>query len=118
SIYFFIKMSIIGSGKLRMSKPKVQRRGKILVEIPAESTDPDYDKIMAMFHGRCVHCGKKSVTIHEILPRSKGKIAMQIENRVPVCAEIHNRIHTQTGVRAMVNQLRQWRERALATYGD
>lgn len=48
--------------------------------------------IMDLFRGRCV-CGRKAVTIHEIEPRSTGKSAMRIDNRIPLCADCHNWVH-------------------------
>lgn len=51
-------------------------------------------KIFGLFRGRCCLCSKPAVTLHEIVPKSKRPKTWNIpENRIPVCATCHNRIH-------------------------
>ena len=78
--------------------------------------DPDYDRIMEMFRHCCVHCPRAAVTVHEIIPRSSGKIAMNIENRVAICAECHNWAHK--GTKISIPILQKEREEVLARYAD
>jgi len=79
--------------------------------------DPDYDRIMEMFRRRCVHCPRAAVTVHEIIPKSSGKIAMNIENRVPLCAEHHDWAHRE-GTKVSIPVLQKVREKVLALYAD
>lgn len=55
--------------------------------------DPDREKIFVMYKYRCVKCGKPATEIHEKLPRSYGKRAMRIGNRVPLCHSCHMWAH-------------------------
>lgn len=51
-------------------------------------------KIFALYNGRCILCKRKAVTLHEIIFKSKRpKTWNTPDNRVPVCAVCHNRIH-------------------------
>src|SRR3990167_7819947 len=70
-------------------------------------------EVLRLFRSRCVHCGKKTTTVHEIVPRSAGnKFLLDLENRVPVCAYIHERIHRE-GTPTWELRLRKWRQSAL-----
>ena len=52
--------------------------------------DSNYDIVWDLFCGRCVKCGHKGVCIHEIIPKSQlGKLALEVDNRVVLCAECH-----------------------------
>lgn len=75
----------------------------------------DEQKIYGMFHGRCVRCNSKAVTIHEIIPRSHGNGTMDIENRVPVCADCHSWAH-DVGTKNSIPILQQYRKDILASY--
>ena len=79
--------------------------------------DPDREKILEMFHSRCVMCGRFTDVIHEIIPRSSGKIAMNIENRVPLCAEHHDWAHRE-GTKVSIPILQKVRKRVLSLYAD
>ena len=70
-----------------------------------------------MFRHRCVHCPRVAVTVHEIIPKSSGKIAMNIENRVPLCAEHHDWAHRE-GTKVSIPILQKVREKVLALYAD
>ena len=61
-------------------------------------------------------CGRFTDVIHEIIPRSSGKIAMNIENRVPLCAEHHDWAHN--GTKISIPILQREREEVLARYAD
>ena len=47
------------------------------------------DQILQIFGGRCIRCGKRTVVVHEIVPKSHGKEYLAAENRVPLCNECH-----------------------------
>jgi hypothetical protein len=74
------------------------------------------NEIMRLFHGRCIRCNKRAVTVHEILPRSCGKIAEKFENRVPLCHACHEEIH-QHGAINFVTELLRLRREFLEKYG-
>lgn len=59
-------------------------------------TDLLDDKILFIFKGRCVVCGRKTVVVHEIVPRSHGESSLAAENRVPVCGQHHDIAHADT----------------------
>ena len=50
-----------------------------------QELDKDREFILWVFDGRCVHCGRPTQVIHEIVPLSHGTIAMNWKNRVPLC---------------------------------
>ena len=49
--------------------------------IPCQNDD---EELYELFHGRCIRCNARAVTIHEIEPRSHGKEMMEKANRVPI----------------------------------
>ena len=57
--------------------------------------DPERDEILTEFHHRCIYrgCGKITNTVHEMLPRAFGRIAMRKANRVPLCFKHHSWAH-------------------------
>lgn len=56
--------------------------------------DPlDDEFLYKVFHGRCPKCKQWAVTIHELIPRSRGKRSMEITNRTPICARCHEEFH-------------------------
>ena len=63
-------------------------------------------EIFALYNGRCILCRRKAVTLHEIIPKSKRpKTWNTPDNRVPVCAICHNRIHHKVGAKHFVSIL-------------
>ena len=55
------------------------------------TNDPDYEDIWGLYLGRCVNEPiHQAVCLHEITPRSKGRLAMAFWNRVPLCHECHS----------------------------
>lgn len=78
-------------------------------------SDPDYEIIVEMFRERCVHCNRVYNVIHEMLPRSSGKNAMKIDNRVPLCYNCHDWAHS-VGTNVSMPVLVKDRERALKRY--
>ena len=77
----------------------------------------DREKIHKMFHDRCILCFHAGVVIHEILPRSSGKEAMEIDNRVLLCPDCHEYVH-RVGTIAMEKELIQKRVEALKRYAS
>jgi hypothetical protein len=68
------------------------------------------NEIIRLFHGRCIRCNHRAVTVHEIYPRSCGKIAEKSENRVPLCHDCHDEIHQHGAVNFVTELLRLRRE--------
>lgn len=70
-------------------------------------------EIFALYKGKCILCSaRKAVTLHEIIPRSKRpKTWNTPENRVPVCAECHTKIHL-TGAKHFVSVLTDLQQNA------
>lgn len=56
------------------------------------------DQILQIFGGRCVRCGRRTVIVHEIVPKSHGKEYLAAENRIPVCSDCHEWAHSNTEV--------------------
>ena len=62
--------------------------------------------IFKQYHGRCIMCPAKAVTLHEIIPKSKRpRDWNEPGNRVPVCARCHRKIH-DIGSKHFVDVLR------------
>jgi 5-methylcytosine-specific restriction endonuclease McrA len=68
-----------------------------------------------LFHERCVVCGRYSRIVHEIIPRSSGKVAINLDNMVVLCAEHHDRVHKYGGLPDM---LKIHRERVIKRYAN
>ena len=47
-----------------------------------------------VFGSRCLRCGKATKTIHEIIPISSGKKALDWKNRIPLCITCHDWSHS------------------------
>ncbi len=59
-----------------------------------EYTSEDIE-VINQFHGRCILCKRKWFAIHEMETRGAvGQKAMQKENRVTLCQEHHNWVHS------------------------
>jgi 5-methylcytosine-specific restriction endonuclease McrA len=62
-------------------------------------------EIFALYGGRCILCKQRAVTLHEIIPKTKRPKTLNTpENRVPVCAKCHRKIH-DTGAKHFVSIL-------------
>jgi len=80
------------------------------------SKDYYYDFVMEIFRHKCVRCGRKAVTVHEIIPRSRlPKKWVLPENRVAICAECHYEVH-RYGAASSAEELRELREKRLLEY--
>lgn len=76
--------------------------------------DANYDTIWELFHGKCVLCPRPAVAIHEIVPKSQlGKKALEIDNRVTLCATCHGWAH-DVGSKISIPVLREKRKYALS----
>ena len=54
------------------------------------------DEILNLFGYRCIVCGRKTTTLHEIEPKSKRpKDWDDPENQVPICVVCHDKIHRE-----------------------
>ena len=69
-----------------------------------------------LFHERCVVCGRNSKIVHEIIPRSSGKVAINLENMVVLCSEHHDCVHKYSGL--VGYSLGSFREAAIKRYGN
>lgn len=73
--------------------------------------EKDKDFILWLFEGKCVNCGSsRETTIHEIVPLSHGKIAMNWRNRIPLCRTCHDWAHS-IGTNNSINHLREKRRK-------
>ncbi len=77
------------------------------------TTNDDNEAIGNLYSNRCIHCGSSTFTIHEIEPRSTGKQSMRLSNRIPLCPEFHDFIHTQTSPKKLRHQLQIWQSQVL-----
>lgn len=77
--------------------------------------------VLNLFGHRCIGiettCGKYTTTVHEILPRSRGKIAYEMQNRIPLCLEHHERVHGMGVTDEVIEQLQERRKEFLTTIG-
>ena len=77
--------------------------------------------VLKLHNFRCVGvdraCYKYTTTVHEILPRSRGKISYDVHNRVPLCAECHERVHMLGVSESMITKLRERRRLVLEGLG-
>jgi len=53
----------------------------------------DTKMILWLFDHRCIRCGRKTNTVHEIIPISHGRSSASWKNRVPVCNTCHDWSH-------------------------
>jgi len=56
------------------------------------------DQILQIFGGRCIRCGKQTIVVHEIVPKSHGKEYLAAENRVTLCNSCHEWAHRNTTI--------------------
>jgi len=54
------------------------------------------DQILKIFGGRCIRCGRRTVVVHEIVPKSHGDEYLAADNRVPLCSPCHEWAHSNT----------------------
>lgn len=77
--------------------------------------------VLRLFKYRCVGiektCGKYTTTVHEILPRSRGKIAYEPANRIPLCADCHREVHDSGTGDDMIQKLQNRRAEFLCSIG-
>lgn len=73
-----------------------------------------WEECKRIFKGRCAwHIFHRADAIHEIEPRSyRPSDWWELENRIPLCTEIHTRIHEE-GWHNWVSRLKEQRKRAL-----
>ncbi len=67
------------------------------------------------YHERCIVCGRHSLIVHEIIPRSHGKIAINIDNMVVLCNICHDHAHS-VGSKVSQETLNIYKERAIKRY--
>ena len=100
---------------IKTTKPKLQS-GKENTGYDGRSlltSNQDNEAIGNLYGNRCVHCGSSIFCIHEIEPRSTGKKSMLLSNRVPLCPEFHDFLHTQSSPKKLRHQLQIWQARNL-----
>ena len=54
----------------------------------------DRELILWLFDNKCVRCGRRTNTIHEIKPISHGKGSLHWKNRIPLCITCHDWAHS------------------------
>jgi 5-methylcytosine-specific restriction endonuclease McrA len=78
--------------------------------------DPNHDKVLELFHYRCVCCNKPADCVHEIVPRSRRpKTWMEIDNRVALCMVCHAWAHSR-GAKTSAPELIRLRQKRLRDY--
>ena len=60
----------------------------------SESVSELKQQCRELFHERCIVCGRSSRIVHEIIPRSSGKIAINLDNMVVLCSVCHDQVHS------------------------
>ena len=80
-----------------------------------QELEKDREMILQLFHNRCLVCGIPSQEIHEILPISRGKVALVPENRVVICRKHHDWAH-KVGTNISIPILQAKREEYLTRY--
>ena len=69
--------------------------------------------ILQLYQNKCIICGDKSVTIHEIVPKSKRPRTWKtLENCVPVCHDCHETAH-KYGYKNSKPVLEYWRDKRM-----
>ena len=61
-------------------------------------------------------CGRHSLIVHEIIPRSHGKVAINIDNMVVLCNLCHDYAHS-VGSKVAQEVLQLYKEEAIKRYG-
>lgn len=74
-------------------------------------------RCLELFHCRCVRCTRHAEIVHHIIPRSRGRIAQDLDNMVCLCADCHHWAH-ETGVNVAGPILRQAREHFINAYSS
>ncbi|MFA9409405.1 MAG: HNH endonuclease [Candidatus Dadabacteria bacterium] len=69
-----------------------------------------------LFHERCIVCGRHSRIVHEVIPRSSGKIAINLDNMVVLCNICHDHAHS-VGSEISEETLLIYRNKGIARYG-
>jgi len=78
--------------------------------------DSNHDKVLEIFHHRCVRCGRPSEIVHEIVPRSRRpKTWMDIDNRVVLCVDCHDWAHHR-GAKTSAKELNYYRIKRIIEY--
>jgi len=65
-----------------------------------------------LYHEKCVICSRSSRIVHEIIPRSSGKIAINLENMVVLCGMCHDWAHS-VGSKIAEKTLKIYKQRAI-----
>lgn len=77
--------------------------------------------VLHFFGHRCIGiektCGKYTTTVHEILPRSRGKIAYEFQNRIPLCLSCHQKVHEMGISDSLIITLQERRKQFLISIG-
>lgn len=90
---------------------------EILCELYGASSYEVGDFIMKMFDCRCPGCGGRADTVHEIRPRSRGKSAYLLYNRVAICHTCHIEFHRIGASSENVDKWQQIRDNYLKRKG-
>jgi len=90
-----------------------------LIDYRYRAIDPNRDKIIHIFRGRCIRCMRPANVVHEDEPRSlRPKTWAAIENRTPLCDACHEWVHQQ-GAMSVITELKTLKKkRLMAFYGS
>lgn len=73
------------------------------------------EKIIKIYKNRCIRCRRVSNTIHEKVPKSLNPNWDTLENRVVLCDECHELVHSQ-GAMNWLDTLNSLQESVLLAY--
>ena len=96
-----------------------------IVNCGHKSIDPNNQLLFAdwwsfylwLYKYHCVMCGRSGSDVHHIVPKSRGKEALDWHNCVLLCKHCHNKVHAEGINRAGIMQLREKRTKVLTSYG-
>ena len=84
-------------------------------DFQAELWTEEENDIFWAFHYKCIRCGQKAITLHEIHPKSLNKDWADLENRIPICHKCHQWAH-RAGTRFSAPILEVLRKERLKEY--
>jgi 5-methylcytosine-specific restriction endonuclease McrA len=84
-----------------------EREYELLCELYGAPSYEVQEFVMKLFDYRCPGCGGKADTVHEIIPRSRGKRAWEFSNRVAICHPCHTEFHR---LGASQDNVAKWQE--------
>jgi len=73
--------------------------------------------VLKIFEYRCASCGEPAGTVHEMIPRARGKKSLTFRNRIPLCHKQHDIEHQFGASPERIRNLQIVREEYLIRIG-